>query len=190
MVIFSSLIISIIGGIGLQAAGVGYQVDHMLGKNFDQYMSQEKHEAKMWLLPEQGRLLGTLLVTEKAATSAASFADTYGNEWELSVGELTQRDLTLLRSQRLVRIVGTSTDVIKKKFHACGVFPWMFDRNSSIRELGEERQQFIDQAYDRMHAEDERVKLLEQETYRDVDPYTMSLCAELGMMKRMKFDNH
>lgn len=180
----SSLILSLAGGAALQLFGVGYSLDHMLGEEIKMYMSQEKAEKKLWLEPEDGRLLG---IQTSSATSTIVFMDELGRQWSVNVDELAEADKNLLGSEGVVRMLGSTTDSISRQFHACGVFPWMLDERIDVSVLSNERQAFIERVYDHMHKAEERLRLLEEETFMDKE---MGICAEIAAVKRVEETMH
>lgn len=143
-ILLSSLVLSIAGGLMLHSFGLGYLVDQQIGKGMPMYMSQEKFERKLWQAPNDGRLLGTLAHRTSAPTSTIVFEDVLGTRWNIDVSELHLNDLVLLDSEKLVRLVGTTSNLSTRQFHACGAFPWMLDRPLSVQELKAERVEFLE----------------------------------------------
>jgi len=184
-ILLSSVILSFAGGSALQFFGLGYTFDYILGERMHLYASQAKIERQLWQAPNDGRLLGRQVGSTIAPTSSVIFLDTTGNRWRLEVFELLPEDIALLASQRQVRIVGKVATTSSGLFHACGVFPWMLDRNFTMADMNRQRQEFVRKAYDQMHQADERIRLLEAETFADNEPRTMPICAELAVMHRL-----
>ena len=188
-VIVSSLVLSLAGGAVLQLFGFGYSIDHKLGKGMDMYMSQEKQEMKLWQAPEEGRLIGRQVLSTVAPTSTVIFEDSVGDRWSLDVSELQPMDLNLLEAGHKVRIVGTTSNIAIKQFHACGAFPWMLDRAMKMKELSAERQEFVNRVYKHKDRAKERLAELEQETFNaDVQKRRdlMGPCAEIAPVRRIE----
>tara|TARA_B100000508_G_scaffold27077_1_gene19863 strand:- start:1599 stop:2522 length:924 start_codon:yes stop_codon:yes gene_type:complete len=185
MVLASSIVLSFAGGAALQLFGVGYHLDQALGKYMAMYASQEKQEYKLWQAPQAGRLVGYQAHSTVVPTSTAVFEDKEGNRWRLEIQELHAEDLELLASEKTVRVLGKVTNEPANIFHACGVFPWMLDERVPLERMSKERQAFVARAYDKMNKAEERVNILERETYSSSSPKTMAICAELAAMKRL-----
>lgn len=185
-IVLSSIALSLIGGSALNALGFGYKVDATLGKNMPQYMSQEKLERKLWLSPENGRLLGRQLESTNEPMHMVIFEDVTGNRWAMITEELHERDRELLNSQGNVRVIGEAVPGMPEHFHACGVFPWVLDNKMPREELNKERKAFIDRVYNHMLQVEERAELLEEETYATTSPETMMRCAEIAMVKKLE----
>lgn len=200
VILLSSLGFSVIGGVVLQSFGLGFAVDHMLGQRVPMYTSQEKLEKFVWQAPEEGRLIGRQVLSTVAPTSTIIFEDIEGNRWNFCVEELSERDLEILASERLVRIVGTTTDETMKRFHACGAFSWLHDKDVSMQTLMNQRQDFLEQAHRHMLRAHERLELFEDKIAFDLDGdnergerYIPSLntddfglCAETMAVKRIE----
>lgn len=189
-VIIGSVSLSVLGGFVLQSYGLGYQTDKMLGDRMDTYMSQDKMERKLWQAPQEGRLLGQQIVAVDAVATGTRivFKDEQGHEWDMQIVDLFDRDKELLRSQRRVRVLGSTTDAISRQFHACGVFPWMVDGAVSMRELDQERKAFVQKVYDQKHKAEDRLALLEQDTFTDLEAkkhMNMGICAEIAAVRRI-----
>jgi hypothetical protein len=144
IILMSSIILSFAGGSALQFFGIGYTVDDILGSKMTVYLSQEKLEARMWQDPEAGRLLGKQIYTTLAPTTTIIFKDTNGNNWQINVSELKERDVNLLSSGEKVRVLGKYMNGDMRTFHACGAFTWMMDKNTSVKDMTEERNIFIE----------------------------------------------
>ncbi len=188
-VVVSSLVLSLAGGAVLQLFGFGYAIDHKLGEEMRMYMSQEKMEMKLWQTPTDGRLIGKQVLSTLAPTSTVIFEDSLGTRWNLTVSELMPMDLNLLESGQKVRIVGTTSDITTKQFHACGVFPWMLDRSMKMKELSAERQAFVERVYEHKDRAEERMTQLELATFkpnqRRLEEAT-GLCAEIAPVRRIE----
>ena len=169
--------------------GFGYAIDHKLGKEMDMYMSQEKMEMKLWQTPTDGRLIGRQVLSTVIPTSTVVFEDSTGVRWNLDVSELTPMDLNLLSSERMVRVLGTTSNISTKQFHACGAFPWMLDKPMKIKELSAERQAFVDRVYKHKDRAKERLAELERETFAQNHlrrEEMMGTCAKIAPVRRIE----
>lgn len=185
MILASSVVLSFAGGAAMQMFGLGYAIDHKLGDYMAMYSSQEKIENKLWQAPDRGRLIGQQVFTTVSPTTTIIFEDKDGQRWRMEIDELHAQDIALLADGRLVRVIGTRPDESLPNFHACGVFPWMLDREVTYQQMSAEKRAFIERAYNQIHQAEERLKLLETETYASSSPKTMAVCAELASMKRI-----
>jgi len=184
----SSILFSVVGGVVLHVFGVGYYTDTQFAKNMPTYISLERAEESLWQKPEKGRLLG-VFGSLSSDDSSPIFIDAKENTWELETGELPQEGVKTLESGQKVRLLGAVSPVGQDVFHVCGVFPWMFNKNLSNHEMSKGRKIFIERMYEHME-KGERLKGLEKEVFKanKAAPFgKKSICAELAMMKRMKF---
>ena len=183
----SSVVFSVVGGIVLHVFGAGHLIDTQLGKGMPLYKSLERNEAQMWQKPEEGRLLGVFSEMDEKDEMYV-FIDSETKQWNIQTAELRVRDRELLSSGNTVRVLGTTTDSKAGYFHACGVFPWMFDRDTSIADMRTDRKIFVERMYEHME-EGDRIKGLERAVFQENKdiPFVEGLCAELSVVKRMKF---
>ena len=177
-IITSSLVLSLMGGAVLHVAGIGFEVDQKLGKYMNFYQSQEELEQGMWQKPGEGRLVGSLLTVDfddKNIDGDVSFKDVSGVLWEINVENLFEDDLVVLKSGKKMKLLGQVLSTEPSRFHACGVFPWMFEKNMSIKELSAERRAVIDRIYQHKdHGSSNDLK--------DI----IDRCAELKVMKHLE----
>lgn len=185
--LISSVVFSVLGGVVLHIFGTGYLIDTQLAKKMPMYTSLERSEQKMWQKPAEGRLLGTFSTTD-TETGAYMFIDAYSQKWSIQTDELGKIDRELLSSGHTVRVLGTTTDSAQKLFHACGVFPWLFDKDVSINDMRKERRVFIERMYEHMEKGD-RLKGLEREVFerKSEQAFDEGLCSKLATVRRMKF---
>lgn len=147
----SSMFFSVVIASIFHAIGFGYVFDQILGRRVDMYMSMEKMELRIWQSPESGRLVGfsvpnlTDETTVQDPDMMITFKDDKGTIWQLNANELSDKDLSLLQSERIVRILGIKDDT--QVFHPCAVFPWMFEKPMAWSQMEEQRRSFED----RMH---------------------------------------
>jgi len=185
--LISNIVFSVAGGIALNVFGAGYLIDTQLGKGMSMYTSLEHTEARMWQNPREGRLLGVFSEMDEK-DEMYMFVDGNTKKWSIQTVELRVRDRELLSSGNTVRVLGTTTDEKAGYFHACGVFPWMFDDDVSVSDMKSDRRVFVERMYEHMEKGD-RLKNLEREVFeKNTDmPFNEGLCAELAAVKRMKF---
>lgn len=185
-VLGSSALFSVIGGLALHFAGVGYLIDTSLGHGMPTYPSMEHKEMKMWQMPKEGRLVG-VFSEEKSKDMVYEIVDTNGDEWSITVTELREPDLELLKSGNSVRILGTTTNASTQQFHACGVFPWMFDKENEVL-LETERDVFVNRMHEYSESRD-RLEALEDRLFDKKTlgkPFMEGTCADLDVVNRMK----
>ncbi|MFT5849793.1 MAG: hypothetical protein ACI9H6_000612 [Patiriisocius sp.] len=187
-ILISSVLFSLVGGVILNVFGVGYLIDTQVGKHMPVYRSLERFESEVWQKPTEGRLVG-IFSTMDEADVMYMFIDAQEEQWSIDTAELRKPDRDLLSSGRQVRVLGTTTDSGARIFHACGVFPWMLDKNPSVTDMQNDRKVFLERMYDHMET-GERLRGLEKEVFEQGThkmPFTEGLCAELAIVKRMKF---
>ena len=141
-IIISSIGFSILGGLVLHYAGVGYYLDTYLGRVSSMYQSQEEMEIRMWQMPEAGRLIG--VYDSELTGTYVEFTDIDGREWNLDTVDLRARDLEVLNGARKVRVLGLVASGTPMVVHACGVFPWMMERATALGELRKAKQEFLE----------------------------------------------
>lgn len=142
-IIVTSVFASIAGGSLLHYYGMSYVLDHELGEYMPGYRSQAALEKQFWQMPSEGRLLVTYL-READSGSGVIVEDVLGVKWFTNIDELYARDLELLRSGATMRLLGTipgETEILR--FHACGVFPWMYDHVTSMDDMYKDREEAI-----------------------------------------------
>lgn len=135
-IIGSSLVLSLAGGSLLHLAGVGFSFDKQMGVFSKDYPSQEKLELKMWQNPQEGRLVGTLLSAEDGIPQPLFvIEDQMGTRWNTDISELHEMDRFVLETGKRVRVLGLLEDVNPPAFHACAIFPWVYEHEYSRSEL-------------------------------------------------------
>lgn len=186
----SSVVLSLAGGAVLQLAGLGAVIDSRLGTGMPMYVSQDKMETALWQAPADGRLVGRQVETTVAPTSTIIFEDSAGARWTLDVSELSPYDLKLLSGLESVRIVGTTSNAVENRFHACATFPWKLENLPGG--ISAQRQAFLERMYAHTERANDRVKLIEAATFAPgvFDPVEMNTCANLAMMKRVEKHLH
>lgn len=142
----SSLIFSLMLGGLFHLGGFGFVLDKRLGEIAPMYESQLKMERKIWQNPAEGRLIGMQRGAAQSSTSV-QFIDTAGQQWTVTVTDLTEADVLYLAEGNRVRLLGAQSTSQVAEFYACGVFPWMLDGPMPMKQVSEARQDFVDQMY-------------------------------------------
>lgn len=134
----SSLVLSLAFGTLLHMAGVGFSMDKQIGLWAKSYPSQEKMELKWWQNPEEGRLVGTMIMVRESGSTDARFIDAKGTAWQLELDELHDFERGLMERGEKVRVFGQvlGSGMI---FHVCGAMPWVQERHFESEELDEIR---------------------------------------------------
>ena len=180
-VVISSLVFSIIGGAVLHLAGVGQALDARLGAYMKTYHSLEERELARWQRPKAGRLVGRM-VSSASSSSVVVFTDRNRSTWQLETMDLHAPDRRVLLSGKQVRVLGLDASTTARTLHACGVFPWMFERNIKLSDMERERKGFIE----RMYAHKDRIKAREQALTQEVfGDKAMGRCADMPVIKRI-----
>lgn len=131
----SSVILSLALGGLLHLADMGFRLDQKMGVWAKGYNSQERLDLKWWQNPEAGRLVGTAMFVRESGSSDVRFIDVAGTAWQLTQGELSEREQQLLLAGQQVRIFGApQTDAV---FHVCGAMPWVQNHDYPNDELAE-----------------------------------------------------
>lgn len=186
-ILASSIVLSFAGGAVLHITGFGYTIDHELGEHVSSYKSQDKIELRMWQSPENGRLVGHM-VEQTVSGEKIIFEDSIGDRWVFASTELALRDIDLLQSERVVRILGKTTNFELRLFHPCGVFPVDDIDSMKPEKLGNERQNFIASAREHLQRLEEKMEQKESGEYDDGvrgDYKADSVCASLDAVRRV-----
>lgn len=139
----SSIFLSVTGGVVLHAFGAGAAMDRTIAYYMPMYLSMEQKERAMWQQPAQGRLLG-VPGEVKTYEYAIPFTDVSGVTWELNIQELHARDIELLQTGDILRVLGfASSTASSSTFIGCGVFSWLYDTPAHIARLQAEREAFV-----------------------------------------------
>lgn len=181
----SSVILSLAGGAALQLVGFGHGLDTALGKRVPMYVSQEKFEKKLWLMPEEGRLIGRQVVATVAPTSTVIFEDIAGERWTVTVTDLSAYDVALLASEATVRMVGTSSDSVGRRFHACGTLP--DGGGETADNMVREHRAFVERMYSHVSKEqpEAAITLFSHREDRGAVEGQESLCATVPLLRRI-----
>lgn len=151
LMIGSSFGFSILGGMFLHYLGAGYYLDRFLGAHLESYQSRAEFETVMWQAPIAGRLIGAVEGGHVTDTiPGVLFTDVDHHEWQLTINELGEREVKLLRSGKKVRlIIATSSESAPEAIVVCGVFPWLLDEAPMIAKLRDDRRRFVDNIAER-----------------------------------------
>jgi len=141
-ILASSVVVSFAGGSALHMVDLGYSVDRTLGQHMGFYTSQDKYQKKLWQNPREGRLLGVQVYTTLSPTTTIIFRDSTGTSWIMDVSELPELDTAVLASNQTVKLMGMMIREDIHHFHACGVFPWVYQKDMTADVLQAQRQVF------------------------------------------------
>jgi len=143
-VVGSSILLSVVGGLALHGAGLGYAIDDILGQKMDMYMSMEKSEIQRWQQPESGRLLGRVQLSSSVTSPAATviFIDYHQKRWSLVVDELNREEMALLQTDDMIRLLGMVEQ--GAVFYACAALPWQYNRYVSHADFVAARNRFTE----------------------------------------------
>jgi hypothetical protein len=189
LIMASSIVLSLAGGSALQLFGFGYELDELFGKHMMLYTSQQKFEERLWQVPPEGRLIGIQTYTTISPTTTIIFRDIDGRTWTMNVSELSLPDREVLAEAGEVRLFGKPIDQELQLFHACGVFPWIHERDQSGREMFEQRQRFIERVTEHAKKAKElrRFEFHESRLASTTIPIE-SVCATIAPVHRLAID--
>lgn len=181
----SSMAGSIVGGFILSLFSVGYLMDTVMQNTMSTYPSLERAEMRMWQMPSEGRLVGIFSDVDPNAEATVTFIDTHNETWSVNIRELKIEDRELLEYEGSVRLLGTTTDMVRRLFHACGIFPWMYDRVMNTNDLKQDRELFVQQllGYNKA-AQRERLNVAEKVTNTNLSE--TELCGNLKAFQRIQ----
>lgn len=184
----SSVGLSVFLGIVASSLGFGYVVDATLGTYAPMYSSMVERERQLWLQPADGRLIGRTTELLVSGPNHIGFVDVAGVEWVLDTAELRPYDQELLLSKQQVRLLGAPLAGESARFHVCGVFPWMMDKQRPMKELSQQRQEAIARLYGHKDESDKRLQRLEQEVFEQASASNtppMKMCASIAAVRRI-----
>lgn len=178
----SSFVLSIAGGAVLQLFGLGYAVDHMLGRQMSMYASEGETETMLWQNPEDGRLLGRVTEAVGSTSPEVVFTDVSGVPWVLDVSELSSTEREVLVGGQQVKLIGEITE--GNRFHSCGAFPWLLDRPATRADFMAVRQAFEN----KMHSYEEsaeKMAHIKDGDENEEDEIKESQCRKIAPVRRM-----
>lgn len=176
VIVGSSVLGSVGGGLLLHLVGFGFTLDHLLGTYVPSYQSQDKIELRMWQQPEAGRLVGVSDGRFLAPEGTLRFVDMRQGEWSLVVRELPPQDRELLLAGDPVRLFGELVSLTPPVFYACGALPWLKEKLEERRQMGALRREFKARMMAHHFAEEAE----EREEGEGVH------CAEVGGVRRLR----
>lgn len=183
-ILTSSLLLSVIGGLSLHIFGMGFTLDKKLGLITSHYESQERSEQKMWQQPGQGRLVGHLLDGEAILpVPYIIFTDIQNNQWQMNIDDLNIDDINNLNTKKKVRILGIDNSGAIMSFHACAVFPWVYDYEHTMKELGKMRDKM------RQQIMKHKLELSLSEKEQEETEILEKACAKLESLIRLQAAN-
>lgn len=185
LIMGSSILLSLFGGMLLQLLGLGYEIDEMLGQHMMLYTSQQKFEQRLWQDPDDGRLLGMQVHSTLSPTSTIIFEDITGKRWTMNTSELPQLDKEMLATNMTVRLLGKPVDEELHIFHACGVFPWVHERDLSVEELSRQRDVFLERISRHAHKETEGKLRLHGQNLASTTLVEEAVCATIPAVRRI-----
>jgi len=184
----SSIGVSVLLGMIGSALGFGFVVDRALGEFAPMYYSQAEREQVIWQHPAEGRLTGRAVGAAAPEVGQISFIDSAEVVWVMDIQELRQQDRELLESRARVRVLGQHMSDDPARFHACGVFPWMLDKNRPMKELSAERQAYVDKMYAHSDTAVKQLRAYEQVAFDEArveNEPSMKICASIAAVRRI-----
>ncbi|HQU07563.1 MAG: hypothetical protein B7X04_01280 [Parcubacteria group bacterium 21-54-25] len=124
LVVAGVVLLALLSGAALFAAGLGQGVEEGLGRHLPFYRPFLDQERSWWLDTSQGLLVGNII---SLAPDLSSFTlrTSSGKVWRIDASDLRIADFSVLARGGLVRVVGVPRSATSTvPFHACFVFPW------------------------------------------------------------------
>jgi hypothetical protein len=118
VIVGSALLVSVILGTGLHAAGVGHRADMMLAEKMPRYREAVVRGAQLWNEPEDGRLMGRV----EAVVSESDFEvnDVEGERWKVRIRSRMSAPEVI--EGMPIRAIGEA--VGDNEFEAEHILPW------------------------------------------------------------------
>jgi len=116
----SSVLISLMLGIGGFAFGIGEKLDRGLS-GLPIHKGVEGRDISLWVNPEDGRLAGLI---SDLYSGGLEIYDFDGQVWQVKFGDEGMSDLPFLSLNKKIRIVGFVDGNNQKEFTACILFPF------------------------------------------------------------------
>lgn len=181
--VISSAGLSIVGGAGLYAFGIGQLVDQKLDGMMPFYRSLEGRQVMLWQRPAEGRLVG-VVAGQGGTSTLVTFEDLSGERWKAEVDDLSEADLELLHSARKVRLLGIVLSTTTPHIYACGVFPWVYDHAVTMGEMADSRAAFLERMH-RYHEPAEVIVGPNKATAMVLSDSPNGMCANLAAVRRI-----
>lgn len=119
-VLFVSVAMSGIFGGTLYATGLSHRIDHTLGRHLPLYTEVMQKRAYLWSKPDDGLLVGAVVSYDE--DRAFTLEDVHGTRWQVVGGELSPREMVIIRHADAVSLIGHREG--ERSFVACAVKPW------------------------------------------------------------------
>jgi hypothetical protein len=110
---------SILMGTLFFIGGGAQWLENKFAVNVEFYESIKEKKEKMWTMPEDGYLSGTIA---KITNKTLYINDFKGNNWEIEFGQANIPDVVLLEVGEKIKIMGKQ--ISSSKFHADDIRPW------------------------------------------------------------------
>lgn len=191
LLMVSSVVLSVFGGIALHTIGAGQTIDRMVHLTMPMYPSYEERERRWWNRPQQGLLVGRVATdTVALATSSVPIIDQFDRPWTVITDELPAPEITRLVSGDWVKIVGVMSSTTLDQFFGCGVLPWMAGKSMPMREVRQEKVEFMEKidGYKQkiaLHLRDDSRAVPVTGTSTPTSTPPMGPCATMPLLKKM-----
>ena len=115
------LVVSLIGGLGLNLLNVGEKVDRWLAADIPAYRQVAPMKYETWMRPEEGMLAGGI---NKISEGELILTDLNGKKWKIVISsQTTVRMRVMLAEGEEVKIIGKMLN--KNVFEASEIRPWL-----------------------------------------------------------------
>lgn len=136
LIVFGSLILSLIGGIVIYSLGFAGTLDNEFERRIPLYRSVQGLKRDIALRPQRG-VIGGEVVGIADDFSSFTVKDSRGSAWIVSTEELIERDRSVASEFSFVRVIGvpsttTVGSLATSTIHGCAVLPWKIEQGEKI----------------------------------------------------------
>ncbi len=114
-----SAVLSILLGTLFFISGGGHWLEHAFSVNVGLFESVQEKKVKLWVMPEEGQLAGTI---EQISERSFHLIDFHGDSWNIDYAEASVAPVVLLEAGEEIKIIGAMTG--DGQFRADEIRPW------------------------------------------------------------------
>ena len=134
-VVVLSVVLSVIGGIGIYATGLSERLETVFEETLPFYQGITAHHRKVWMAPDKGLLAG--IIIDVTDDRMIRLKDLDGNEWDIDSTGATWRGRLSPAPGLEIKLMGTRTG--EESFTAREVRPWFGRRKQGGKGKGMRR---------------------------------------------------
>ena len=114
-----SAVLSILIGTLFFISGGGHWLEHVFAVNVGLYESVQEKKIKLWVMPEEGHLAGSIETIEE---NSFRLVDFHGHSWNIDFSDASVAPVVLLEAGEEIKVIGAKTG--DGQFRAEEIRPW------------------------------------------------------------------